>query len=217
MEEASRTLRHQLFSSLDKLTGHRGQWGGQQAQSQGAWGPSPVFPSPASTAITHCLSPGLSRGGGTLLPGSSTAHTSPLNLICPLLASQDLWIKSHVLTVAHTDGETCLLLCLTSCLNPFATDSPGCFTSSNMPCSFLSLHLLFPPLEPPDLCVLGLFSSLRPQVRGHLSCRPVCESPLIPTSLFWIPIFSFCQSESSSHSWCSYCQAPGKRFSVCLI
>ena len=77
MEEASRTLRHQLFSSLDKLTGHRGQWGGQQAQSQGAWGPSPVFPSPASTAITHRLSPGLSRGGGTLLPGSSTAHTEP--------------------------------------------------------------------------------------------------------------------------------------------
>ena len=142
---------------------------------------------------------------------------SPLNLILPLLASQDLWIKSQVLTVAHEDGETCLLLHLTSCLNPFATDSPGCFTSSNMPCSFLSLHLLFPPLEPPDLCVLGLFSSLRPQVRGHLPCCPVCESPLIPTSLFWIPIFGFCQSESSSHSWCSYGQAPGKRFSVCLI
>ena len=37
----------------------------------------PVLPSPASTAITHRLSPGLSRGGGTLLPGSSTAHIEP--------------------------------------------------------------------------------------------------------------------------------------------
>ena len=76
---------------------------------------------------------------------------SPLNLILPLLASQDLWIKSQVLTVAHTDGEACLLPRLTSCLNPFATDSPGYFTSSNMPRSFLSLHLLCPPLEPPNL------------------------------------------------------------------
>ena len=138
-------------------------------------------PLPPSPIVSHLDSAEVAAPSS---PDPPQPTQSPLNLILPLLASQDLWIKSQVLTVVHADGEACLLPRLSSCLNPFATDSPGCFTSSNMPCSFLSLHLLFPPLEPPDLCVLGLFSSLRPQVRGHLSCYPIYQSPLIPFALF---------------------------------
>ena len=148
--DVSSSLSFFLSPQGHRLTGHGGQWGGQQAQTRRpevhTWS-SLLPPLPPSPIISHLDSAEVVAS--SLDPPQPTQ--SPLNLILPLLASQDLWIKSHVLTVAHTDGETCLLLCLTSCLNPFATDSPGCFTSSNMPRSFLSLHLLCPPLEPPNL------------------------------------------------------------------
>ena len=64
--------------------------------------------------------------------------------------------------------------------------------------------------------MLGSFSFFGPQVRGHLSCCPIYQSPLIPFVLFRVNMFSFGHSELSFPSWCSQGQAPGERFSVCL-
>ena len=125
-------------------------------------------------------------------------------------------MKSQVLTVAHADGETCLLLRLPSCLNPFAAASPGCFTSPNMPPSFLSAHLLFPPLDPQIFeCLASSHpSGLRSEVTSFVTLSPKSsDSPL----LSWVTLFHLCHSELSSHSWCSHGQAAGERLSVCLI
>ena len=176
----------------------------------------PVLPSPASTAVTHRLSPGLSRGGGILLPGSSTAHIEPFT---PEPSTSCFPGPLDKIPSPHSgprDGETCLLLRLPSCLNPFAAASPGCFTSPNMPPSFLSAHLLFPPLDPQIFeCLASSHpSGLRSEVTSFVTLSPKSsDSPL----LSWVTLFHLCHSELSSHSWCSHGQAAGERLSVCLI
>ena len=96
-------------------------------------------------------------------------------------------MKSQVLTVAHADGETCLLLRLPSCLNPFATASPGCFTSSNMPSPFLSLHLLFP--LPRRSAHAWLFLILWASGQRSPPLSPCLQSPLIPHCSLGSPYF----------------------------
>ena len=144
--------------------------------------PSPLPPPRPSQ---HHLSPGHSRDGSSLLPGSSTAHSLPSThrgLLKPDPSTS--CFPGHLNKIQSPRSGpggsmwpvSCHLCHLTSCLDPFATYSPGYFTSSNMPSSFLSQGLCaccFLFLEAPDLPRFGFLSSLGPRVRGHLPCCPV--------------------------------------------